>query len=743
MTFQIVPVVIPISFAAALSGMLAVFAWRRRESPMAPAFLAMMAGETAWALGAALEPVVRELEIKRLLIDFRLLGTLVALLGLLAFVLRHTGKHEWLGIRRFGPIAIVGFLILGVAWTDRWHHLYWSRLELKDLGGLRIAIRSYGPGFWAFSAYGYVLVGASTILLGQAVVRSSGLYRAQAALMLLGVLLPWAVEIADRMLLFGFIPADLVSMSFAITGLTFLPALFRLRLLDLTPVAWAQVVRGMDDPVFVLDKAGRIAELNPAARRLIGGPGEILGAAAAVAFERWPALATRLSCDAASEQRFELEGPEVPSKVLFDVHISRLGDTVHPLGRVLVLRDVTHLRSAGEERIRMLEERAARVEAESANRAKDRFLATLSHELRTPLTPVLATATAMLDDPSTPTSIRHVLEMIRRNVGTEARLIDDLLDLTRISRGKLLLKRELIDAHEQILRVIEICGEDAESAGLVMISGLAAEDHQLDADPARFQQVIWNLLKNAIKFSPPESTVTIRTRNTGDWRSLMDRRLVIEVMDQGIGIDAAVLPRIFLMFEQGGQSTERRFGGLGIGLAISKSIVESHGGQIRAVSQGHGKGATLTVELPVSAKAASRPVEPAPSFIPGRASAHRILLVEDNKDTLEYLAATLVRRGHSVRKAANFAIAIREASASEVDLLISDIDLPDGSGLDLMRRLRGTSPVKGIALSGFGSTDDVDQSLSAGFSEHLIKPVEFRRLEQAIEQVMRAPAAKS
>ena len=242
MSFQNVPAAIPIGFAAALSGALALFAWRRRAMPMAPAFAVMMAGETAWALGAALEPMVIDLAIKRLCIDLRLLGTLTALLGLLAFVLRYTGRLAWLDVRRFGLIAAPGILLVGLAWTDRWHHLYWTRLSNEKLGESWIAIRSFGPGFWAFFAYGYALVAVSTVLLGQAVVRSTGLYRAQAALMLFGVLLPWVVEIADMSHLFGFIPVDLVSMTFAVTGLTFLPALFRFRLLDLTPVAWAEVV---------------------------------------------------------------------------------------------------------------------------------------------------------------------------------------------------------------------------------------------------------------------------------------------------------------------------------------------------------------------------------------------------------------------------------------------------------------------------------------------------------------------
>jgi signal transduction histidine kinase/ActR/RegA family two-component response regulator len=738
MTFQAVPEAIPIGIATVISGTLALVAWRHRKMPMAPAFAVMTSGQTLWALGAAIEPVVAEMPIKRLCIDVRVAGTLVALLGLLAFVFRYAGLFRWLKASRFSAICVPALHLLVLVWTDPWHHLYWAKLSNERVGDVMIAIRSYGPGFWALIVYCYLLAAASALLLGQKFIGSRGVHRIQAGVMLFGVLLPWLLDIMDMLGLFGFIPVDLVSMSFAVTGLTFLPALFRFHLIDLPPVAWAVVVKGIDDPVVVIDPWRRIVEANPAAERLLCRTSrEIMGVEAAAAFSKWPALAERLGQVGADVESLEVEKPNSNSASSFDARISPLGEHVRPSGWVLVLRDISGLRRAEEERVRMLREQAARTEAEAANKAKDRFLATISHELRTPLTPILATVTALLDDRATPAAFQTVLEMIRRNVALEARLIDDLLDLTRINRGELLLRREIIDAHEQTHLVLEICGDDAENAGITLISQLAAEHHQIDADPTRFQQVLWNLVKNAIKFSAPGGKVAIRSRDRPDstlpapgcW-------LVIEVIDQGIGIDPDLMPRIFSMFEQGAPSTGRKMGGLGLGLTISRSIVEQHGGRLAAASEGQGKGAILTLELPCVL--APDRIAPVPSPAPSLVTRHRrlkILLVEDNRDTLNYLSAMLTQRGHVVHTSTDLATALRMGSQTSFELLISDIDLPDGSGLELMWRLRLQSDLKGIALSGFGTPDDIDQSRLAGYSEHLTKPVEFWRLEEAIERV--------
>jgi nitrogen-specific signal transduction histidine kinase/ActR/RegA family two-component response regulator len=393
----------------------------------------------------------------------------------------------------------------------------------------------------------------------------------------------------------------------------------------------------------------------------------------------------------------------------------------------------------------MLRERAARAEAEAANRAKDRFLATLSHELRTPLTPILATATAMLDDPTTPVAFRSVLEMIRRNVALEARLIDDLLDLTRIRRGMLHLQREVLDGHQLIHQVVEICRADLRAARLELALDLAARQPQVDADPARLQQVFWNLIKNAIKFTPLGGTVTVRSRDgPGLPPGMTSTAVIFEVSDTGLGIEPDLLPRIFDLFQQGERSAASRSGGLGLGLTISRSIVEQHGGRLTAASSGKGLGATFTIEMP-TAGSMPAPAPPAGPLIPTVAIPDRaltILLIEDNADTLNYLSQMLTLRGHAVHTAASLASAIRLASEVAFDVLVSDIELPDGSGLELMGTLRSSRAVPGIALSGFGSSEDLELSRSAGFAEHLTKPVVFRRLEEAIQQVTASSRAE-
>jgi PAS domain S-box-containing protein len=410
------------------------------------------------------------------------------------------------------------------------------------------------------------------------------------------------------------------------------------------------------------------------------------------------------------------------------------GRALRVVGSVI---DVSDRRRAQEELER------AHHEAQAANQAKDRFLATLSHELRTPLTPVLAILSRLEADAELAGRARE-LATIRRNVELEARLIDDLLDLTRVASGKLELRCREVDLRQVVEHALATTGRDLAARGLVLEVALAAEDHRLWGDAPRLTQVFWNLLSNAVKFTPPGGAVTVRSRVEPRPDGLRD--LVTEVRDTGIGIEPEVLPRVFEAFEQTDRRITRKFGGLGLGLAVSRAIVDLHGGRLEAASDGRDRGAAFTVRLPLggiqeeldeSGAWFTRALPPAAAAGEAAPRALRILLVEDHADTAEAMAELLRLIGHEVVVAGSVAAGLAAAHAADggIDLVVSDLGLPDGSGHDLMRELKERYGWKGIALSGYGMEDDVRRSRDAGFARHLTKPVALEALRDAIRQV--------
>jgi PAS domain S-box-containing protein len=407
------------------------------------------------------------------------------------------------------------------------------------------------------------------------------------------------------------------------------------------------------------------------------------------------------------------------------------GDVV---GVVMVFQDAT------ERRRHEASLRLAKEEAEQASAAKTQFLAVLSHELRTPLNPILLAVSSMLERPVPPEEVRANLEMIRQNVNLQSRLIDDLLDVMRIVRGKMPLHWEVVDAHVLINHSVGICRSEVFGKGLKLNLELQATCHHINADPVRLQQVFWNLIKNAVKFTPSGGSITIRSRNEASDET-REERLVIEVVDTGIGIEPEVGDQIFDPFQQGETSITRRFGGLGLGLAISKGIVEGHGGLLVAESQGKDRGTTFRLELQAlpdskceelgQSPPQAMPVNPTPSTSP-----LKILLVEDEQATSRLMARLLKGLGHDVATAGTIAEALERERAGDFGLIVSDIGLPDGSGLELIKKVvarRGQVPA--IALTGYGMEEDIQRSREAGFTAHMTKPIDFTKLEAMIRQV--------
>jgi HAMP domain-containing protein/signal transduction histidine kinase len=358
-----------------------------------------------------------------------------------------------------------------------------------------------------------------------------------------------------------------------------------------------------------------------------------------------------------------------------------------------------------------------------SNLAKDQFLAMLSHELRTPLTPVLASALELENEPDVRQDVRESLQMIRRNVELEARLIDDLLDLTRIDRGKVQLNFEVVDAHTLLQNALDICQAEIDRKHLKCSLNLTADQMYMRADPARLQQIFWNLINNAVKFTPTNGQITIITTNDSG------RKLRVEISDSGMGIEPETLPKIFDAFEQGGRTQS---GGLGLGLAISKTLVEAHQGTITAQSAGRHKGSKFILVFPTREKGE---IQMAPAMSPAIAERQpmRILLVEDHEDTNRSLTGLLRRRGYHVQSALTFQSAVELSAKEKFDVLISDLGLPDGSGIDLIQKLASKPPL-GIALTGFGMEKDIRKSRAVGFQHHLVKPIDLNKLDSLIQQ---------
>ena len=501
-----------------------------------------------------------------------------------------------------------------------------------------------------------------------------------------------------------------------------------------------------DYAILSTDTAGRIVTWNSGAERVFGwSESEAIGRDVALLFvpeDRERGIPERERAEAIGAGRAEDERWHVRkdgSRFYASGMMRPIRDgRGRPCGFTKVARDMTEQRRAEEERARLLaREQEARREAEAASRAKDQFLAVLSHELRTPLNPILLATSAILEGPEEPEEVRPTLEMIRQNVNLQARLIDDLLDVMRIVRGKMPLHWEVADGHRLIDQAIQICRSEVFCGELRLELDLAATHRHVNADPARLQQVFWNLIKNAVKFTPEGGTITIRTRNE-DGQGV--EHLVVEVSDTGIGIEPEVLPRIFDPFQQGETTITRKFGGLGLGLAICKGIVDAHGGTIGVESGGKGRGTTFRVVLKALPEQAvggdGEPVGGFPEADRRHPSPLRVLVVEDEPATLRLMARLIRGLGHAVTTAGTIASAYEAFEAGEFDLIVSDIGLPDGTGLELMRRvvaLRGRIPA--IALTGYGMEDDIIRSREAGFTAHMTKPIDFTKLEAMIRQV--------
>jgi signal transduction histidine kinase len=368
----------------------------------------------------------------------------------------------------------------------------------------------------------------------------------------------------------------------------------------------------------------------------------------------------------------------------------------------------------------------------AANASKDDFLAMLSHELRTPLTPVLSLVSSTINDKNLSADLKEIFSVIQRNVELEARLIDDLLDLTQIASGRLKIEKSPVDIHRCIEAALDVCHEGFAEKRIIIRADLAATSTVVMGEFARLNQVFWNLLKNAVKYTRPHGHVSITTTND-------QGNIVVEIQDDGQGIEPERLASVFGTFHP--IKPHPTDTGIGLGLAIARAIVEGHEGEICAESEGRDHGAVFRIRLPVVQAEPGTSDHEAPPATNTALHGKSILVVEDHDDTRRALSRALQRKGFDVTAAGSVAAALRVFSSSAPDLVICDIGLSDGTGWELMERLHQRGPVRAIAVSGYGMDHDVNKSRKAGFIQHLTKPINMSNLEKTIAAtLLDAPA---
>ncbi len=434
----------------------------------------------------------------------------------------------------------------------------------------------------------------------------------------------------------------------------------------------------------------------------------------------------------------ELPYPGRTPRWVYAVHEPERSPDGEVVGLVAVVTDITDRKNAE------LQIADARDKALAASRAKDQFLARLSHELRTPLNPTLLLASHRAGDARLGDRVREDFRTIADNIALEARLIDDLLDLTRISAGKLDVQRHPVSLNTLVRDSLALAN-DAIAAKRIGVSIDLAASHDLAlGDDVRLKQIFLNIINNAVKFTPDEGRITLHSTlaaDSGRWR--------LEVVDTGIGMTAAELGRIFQPFTQGDHASDgvsRKFGGLGLGLSICHSLIELHHGTITAASEGPDRGTRIVVELPLEARRPpnhahpqSRPANRQPA--PRPTGSGRLLLVEDHAATRLAMTRLLERQGYEVVAAGTVAEAKQALNRGPFQLLISDIGLPDGKGHEIMEAI-DDDEVMGIALTGYGMEEDLARTREAGFFAHLTKPVSVEALDRAMESVAAARQAR-
>ncbi|MGD2269279.1 MAG: histidine kinase N-terminal 7TM domain-containing protein [Desulfobacterales bacterium] len=614
--FQSIPYTAPMILSAAITAVLAIHAWRERGLEMLP-FIMLLLAIVVWSLGYTIELGGLDLKVKNIGAKIKYIGVAGLPMSWLLFAIKYIGWGEkFITPRNLIFLSIEPLVTYILVLTNDLHGLIWSSVGLDTAGPIPLRMTTHGMWFWIHTAYSYLLMFMGTLLFVRTFSRSQGIYRKQARMVMIGAIFPWLGNLSHITGLTPIPHLDPTPFAFMITALSMAWGLFDVRLLDILPVARDSIVENMQEGVIVLDTKNRIVDLNPSANRLVAAKdSDLIGLPAESVISRW--LPENKGFMINKEAFAEIVQTKSDEKQFYEANLSPLYDRKNRYsGKILVLRNITESKQAREE----LEE--AKKNAEIASRSKSEFLANMSHELRTPLNHIMGFTELVLEEhfgDLNETQHEYLQDVLQSSKHLLS-LINDILDLSKIEAGKFALDASNVFVMALLESSLVVLKEKAIKHGLRMTTDFGELPETIFADERKLKQILYNLLSNAVKFTPDGGAVVLGARHHtschGRFRSKdgrefalpekSDRKIKktgglveIYVSDTGIGLKYEDLDRIFNPFDQVQAAENKGHQGTGLGLSLTRRLVELHGGAVWAESDGEGKGSTFRFIIPV------------------------------------------------------------------------------------------------------------------------------------------------
>jgi signal transduction histidine kinase len=716
--WQSTPFTLPLLASGLLCGWVAYVGWCRREVPGAVPFVVLMAALAGWALVNLVEKSLVNYELRRAIALFDYVFIVPLPGAWLVFAARFSRLDRWLTRRLVPLLYIEPVLILLLALTNSYHGLIHAATRMRTDGPFAVMAITHGPVFYVSAAYSYLLFAAGATFLIAAMGRKRGRSSSRIAVVLAAMLVPVLGNVAYVCHLQPHRLTDLTPLYFAAPGLAAAWLLFRFRVFDVFPIARDFVLDCLNDAVFVLDSRFRILDANLAARSLLRDPGRLHKQCLAAAL---PEVGRYLPAQAGTGvSAAEVSLGPAGNVRSWDMHVLPLIDDGVTIGSVVRLTDVTERRRLQEE----LREQAEQLM--EADERKDQFLAMLGHELRNPLAPISSALQILKKSVSSGPIVARAHQTLDRQLQQLVRLVDDLLDVSRITSGKIQLRTEPVELATVVATALETSRPLLDARKHDLTFSLPQEPVWLQADPIRLAQIFSNLLNNAAKYTDVGGHVWLTAQR-------QPAQVVVHVKDTGIGMTPEMLIRAFDLFAQDDRSRDRSHGGLGVGLTLVRELVQLHRGTIQVHSDGPGTGSEFVIELPVlpGPPRTRTAIPPEASASPAR----RVLVVDDNADAAEALASFLAMSGHETCTAHDGLEALEAARVHRPDVVLLDIGMPGMDGYELARRLRQEPNLEQllvVALTGYGQDEDRRQSCEAGIDHHLVKPVDVDALQAVL-----------